>query len=201
MRYFLLAIVVLLTSTLSYPAVAEVKPGDVAPDFQLQSSVGKTHSLSEYKGKWVVLEWTNYECPFVRKFYGSRKMQELQKTYTGKGVVWLQINSSASGKQGDFTPAEIVRRSGEWKTASTAYLIDEDGKVGRMYDARTTPTIVIISPEGKIVYHGAIDSIPSTDTDDISKADNYVEKTFSEVFAGKPVKVATTRSYGCGIKY
>lgn len=201
MNYVKLAIMTLFAAVLSFSAQAEVKPGDAAPEFQLKSSAAKTLSLADLKGKWVVLEWTNYDCPFVKKLYGSGKMQELQKTYTGKGVVWLQINSSAPGKEGNYPTDEITKRSTDLKTASTAYLIDDDGKVGKAYGARTTPTMVIISPAGKIVYYGAIDSIKSTDLADVPKADNYVQKVLDEVLAGKPATISATQSYGCSVKY
>ncbi|HGY56973.1 MAG TPA: thioredoxin family protein [Caldithrix abyssi] len=172
-----------------------------APDFTLTDHQGKTHSLSQYKGKYVVLEWINFDCPFVRKHYGSGNMQALQKEYTKKGVVWLSVCSSAPGKQGHFDAKEITKRLAEAGGAQTAYLIDAEGKVGRLYGAKTTPHMFIIDPEGKLIYNGAIDSIRSTDKDDIKKAENYVRTVLDAVLNGKEVKPFTTVPYGCSVKY
>jgi peroxiredoxin len=175
--------------------------GQSAPAFSLVDSKGVKHSLSDYKGKLVVLEWVNYQCPFVGKHYGSGNMQKLQQTYTGKGVVWLNVNSSAPGKEGHFTPAEIETKLRERNAKSTAYLIDADGTVGRAYGAKTTPHMFLIDATGKVIYAGGIDDKPSTDQADIAGAKNYVQAALDEALAGKPVSVATSTPYGCSVKY
>jgi peroxiredoxin len=175
--------------------------GKPAPAFKLTDTNGKTFSLSDFKGKFVVLEWVNYDCPFVRKHYGSGNMQELQKTYTAKGVIWLSINSSAPGKQGNF-PADKVNALLKEKSASpTAYLLDPDGQVGKLYGAKTTPHMFIINPEGTLIYNGGIDDTPSADPSDIKTAKNYVRTVLDEAMAGKPVSVSASQPYGCSVKY
>jgi len=196
-----------LTAFLSILAVsaqmvfAGVKPGETAPDFHLTDINGKTHSLADFKGKYVVLEWVNYGCPFVRKQYDSKNMQSLQKEYTAKGVTWLSICSSAPGKQGNMSADEWKKASTERGAKSTAILLDADGKVGHLYGAKTTPDMWVINPEGKVIYSGAIDSIPSPDPADIAKATNYVKAALDSSMAGKPVATTETRSYGCSVKY
>jgi peroxiredoxin len=180
---------------------AAVKPGETAPNFILTDISGKTHSLADFKGKTVVLEWVNYGCPFVRKQYDSHNMQNLQKEYTSKGVTWLSICSSAPGQQGNMSDAEWKKAIAEKGADPTAVLIDADGKVGHLYGAKTTPDMWIINPEGKVIYTGAIDSIPSTDVSDVPKATNYVKAALDASMDGKPVATAETRSYGCSVKY
>jgi peroxiredoxin len=175
--------------------------GSAAPDFSLTDSKGKTHSLSEYKGKYVVLEWFNPECPFVKKHYGSGNMQKLQQDFTSKGVTWLTIDSSAPGKEGNLTPEQANKTVTNWKTHSTALLLDPEGKAGRAYSARNTPHMFVINPEGKIIYEGAIDNKPSTDQADIATATNYVKVALDESLAGKAVTTPSSRPYGCSIKY
>jgi peroxiredoxin len=172
-----------------------------APPFTLSDQNGSTHSLSDFKGKTVVLEWVNFDCPFVRKHYNSGNMQKLQKEYTAKGVVWLSVCSSAPGKQGYFKGDELKQRLGKEKAAPTAYLIDAEGNVGKAYGARTTPHMFVINKDGVLVYAGAIDDIASTDVDDIGKAKNDVAASLDAVMAGKPVEVKSSKSYGCGVKY
>ncbi|HET6349928.1 MAG TPA: thioredoxin family protein [Candidatus Krumholzibacteria bacterium] len=172
-----------------------------APDFKLTGIDGKEYALSAFKGKYVVLEWNNLDCPFVKKHYGSGNMQALQKKYTEKGVVWLTICSSAAGKQGYYDPAALQEMTKERKVASTAYLRDPDGTVGREYGAKTTPDMFVINPEGVLIYAGAIDNKPSTDPRDIATADNYVSACLDASMAGKPVATKSTVSYGCGVKY
>ena len=173
-----------------------------AKDFSLNDSHGKSHKLSDYKGKWVVLEWLSFGCPFVIKHYDSNNMQNLQKKYTGKGIVWLSICSSAEGKQGYYKDLdELNTKLKDYKTFNTSYLIDSEGIVGKMCDARTTPQIVIINPEGNIIYNGAIDDIKSTDVEDIKKAKNYVSTVLDEVLSGKPSPYSVTQPYGCSVKY
>jgi peroxiredoxin len=175
--------------------------GSAAPDFSLADAKGQTHSLSQYKGKYVVLEWFNPECPFVKKHYGSNNMQKLQAEYTGKGVVWLSIDSSAPGMEGSLTPEQAQKTMSEWKTKQTALLLDPEGKAGRAYGAKNTPDMIVISPEGKIVYEGAIDSKATPNPADIPTSTNYVKVALDESMAGKPVSTATTKPYGCSVKY
>ena len=193
----------LLTCLVSTALFAIDSPpvGSAAPDFSVSDSKGKTHALSQYKGKHVVLEWFNPECPFVKKHYGSGNMQKLQEEFTGKGVVWLAIDSAAPGLEGNLTPEQANAKMAEWKTHSTALLLDPDGKVGRLYGAKNTPHMFVINPEGKIVYEGAIDSKASANPDDIASSTNYVKAALDESLAGKPVSTANTKPYGCSVKY
>lgn len=177
------------------------RPGALAPGFTLTDAAGKSHDLAAYKGKWVVLEWVNYDCPFVKKHYGSGNMPKHQKLAKDKGAVWLSINSSAPGKQGHFEGAELAKRIGESKAQVDGYLLDPDGKVGRLYKAKTTPHMFVIDPDGKVAYAGAIDDKPSADQADVPGAKNYVQAALEAGLAGKPVEVASTASYGCGVKY
>ena len=182
-------------------AAATAKVGQPAPSFQLIDSTGQTRSLADYAGKTVVLEWTNHECPFVKKHYGARNMQAQQRDATADGVVWLTVNSSAPGKQGHVDGAEAEAIRGEAKAAQTAYLLDPQGTTGRAYGAMTTPHMYVIDPDGVLRYAGAIDSIASADTDDIAQATQYVPQALTELAAAKPVSVALTRPYGCSVKY
>ena len=179
----------------------EAKVGSAAPEFSLKDVNGKTHSLADYKGKFVVLEWFNEGCPFVKKHYTSGNMQKLQKEYTGKDVVWLSINSSAEGKEGHMTPESAEKTITDWKMDSTKVLLDSDGKVGRMYGAKTTPHMFVIDKSGKLVYQGAIDSKPTANVADLATAENYVRVALDSSMAGKPVATATTKPYGCSVKY
>ncbi len=175
--------------------------GSAAPDFKLTDISGKSRSLSEFKGKFVVLEWTNPDCPFVKKHYGSGNMQSLQKSWTGKDVVWLTIASSAEGKQGHYSAAEWKGILKEKGSAPTALLLDPDGKAGKAYGAKTTPHMFIINPQGMLVYKGAIDDKRSADTADIKGAQNFVELALTQAMSGEPVKFSSTQSYGCSVKY
>lgn len=168
----------------------------LAPDFTLKDTHDTEHTLSKYRGKWVVLEWINHGCPFVKKHYDGGNMQALQERYTEKGVVWLSICSSAPGKQGHMDNAKWNETIEAKKSKATAVLPDADGKVGRLYGAKVTPTMVVISPKGKIVYQGAIDSIRSAKPEDCEKAENYVAKALDAGLAGKEPAVATTDAYG-----
>lgn len=188
-------------AALAVPAQAAAVVGQPAPDFVLSDARGASHTLSALKGQTVVLEWVNYECPFVGKHYGSGHMQKLQRTYTGKGVVWFSINSSAPGKQGNYAPDVIQKMFAERKAASSAYLIDADGHVGRLYGAKTTPHMFVIDPSGTLVYAGGIDDKPSTDEEDIPGARDYVQAALDETLAGKPVSIPTSTPYGCSVKY
>jgi len=186
---------------LSTAAYAGVETGADAPDFTLTDTTGTEHSLSDFEGKYVVLEWTNHKCPFVVKHYSEGHMQELQQKMTEKGVVWLTIVSSAPGKQGYVSPEEGQELREKKDMKSTAMLLDPTGKVGKAYDARTTPHMYLIDPEGTLVYQGAIDSEVSTDPADIEGATNYLVAAYKSVTAGEPVENATTKPYGCSVKY
>ncbi|MDX2021187.1 MAG: thioredoxin family protein [Deltaproteobacteria bacterium] len=180
---------------------AGARVGTTAPAFSATDITGKTHKLADFKGKYVVLEWFNHGCPFVQKHYGSKNMQTLQKKWTGKGVVWLSINSGAKGKEG-FEDAAATSKTAQAKgTASTAIFVDEAGTLGRLYGASATPHMFVIDPAGKVIYAGAIDSVASTEQEDLAKAENYVEAALSAALAGKPVKVKEAPPYGCGVKY
>jgi peroxiredoxin len=197
----LLLLVLITICTGAFRVAAAPKVGAPAPEFSLPDSHGKTHSLGDLKGKYVVLEWFNPECPFVQKHYKSDNMQNLQKEFTGKGVVWLTIDSSAEGKEGYLTPVEANKQIADWKIKSSALLLDPEGKVGHEYAATNTPHMYIIDPDGKLVYSGAIDNRPTPNPDDISGATNYVKVALEETMAGKPVTTANSRAYGCSIKY
>jgi hypothetical protein len=201
MRAKALAALAMAAAAIPAAAGAAAVVGQPAPDFALVDSNGARHSLSDLKGKVVVLEWVNFECPFVGKHYGSGNMQKLQKAYTGKGVVWLSVNSSAEGKQGYFAPAKINALMKEKGAAPTAYLIDTEGTVGRAYGAKTTPHMFVVDPKGAVVYAGGIDDTPSTDQADIATAKNFVRAALDEALAGKPVTTASSAPYGCSVKY
>jgi peroxiredoxin len=190
-----------LFTTFSTAASARVSVDQPAPDFTAVDSSGKEHRLSDFRGKTVVLEWTNHDCPYVRKHYDSGNMQALQKSATGKGIVWLSIISSAPGKQGHVSAEEANSLTSSRNAAPTAVLLDESGEVGRLYGAKTTPHMYIIDAGGKLVYMGGIDSIPSTSTDDIARATNYVDVALSALSGGQPIEDAVTRPYGCSVKY
>ncbi len=194
-----LALTSLAFSTLL--AIDSPPVGSSAPDFSAKDSKGDTQSLAKYKGKFVVLEWFNPECPFVKKHYGSGNMQNLQKEYTGKGVVWLSVDSSAPGAEGNLSPEQAEKVISSWSGHQTALLLDPDGKVGRAYGAKNTPHMFIINPEGKVVYEGAIDSKRTPNPADIPSSTNYVKVALDEAMAGKPVSTANTKPYGCSVKY
>ena len=188
-------------SLFAIAAQASVKVGDAAPNFSLAGEDGKPHALADYKGKTVVLEWTNAECPFVKKHYSGGNMQSLQKTYTGKDVVWLSINSSAPGKQGAVDAASAAAIVKEKGAAPTHVLLDGKGEVGRLYEAKTTPHMFVVDKNGKLAYAGGIDSEASADPADIASATPYVKNALDELLAGKTVSTAVTKPYGCSIKY
>ena len=186
--------------TVGQAATAEV--GKAAPDFTLTDINGNKHSLSEFKGKTVVLEWVNQECPFVMKHYDkSGNMPKTQQAAAKDGVVWLQINSGHPGAQGDFDPAKVAAWQKRNAVASTAYFRDQDGKVGKLYDARTTPHMYVVDTSGTLVYAGGIDDIRSSDPDDIAKANNYVLAALGDLKAGRPVTRKNSQPYGCSVKY
>jgi peroxiredoxin len=189
----------LACATAAWASIAAVD--ESAPDFQLTAADGKTYKLSDFKGKLVVLEWVNFGCPFVRKHYDSGNMQSLQQTYTDSGVVWLSISSSAVGKQGYYEGDALQAQLSKEKSAHTAYLLDPDGKVGKLYGARTTPHMFVISPEGKLVYAGGIDNIKSANVADIPKATNYVAEALDYCLSGVEITQKTSAPYGCSVKY
>jgi peroxiredoxin len=182
-------------------AAFAVRVGEQAPDFNAVDSSGQAHTLSQYKGKYVVLEWHNNGCPFTRKHYESGNMQKLQQEWTAKGVVWLTVISSAPGTQGYVTAAEENAYLKQMKASPTAALLDPLGTLGHLYNAKTTPEIFIVTPDGKLVYQGAIDDHPTSDAVDIPKSKNYVSVALTESMSGKPVDEPSTRSYGCSVKY
>ena len=192
---------ILLLLALTTWAHAEAEIGKPAPAFTLPTCESKSVSLSDYKGKVVVLEWTNYGCPFVMKHYGSGNMQKLQADAAAKGVVWLTICSSAPKQQGHATPADALKACTERNSAATAYLIDESGATGRAYGAKRTPEMYVINADGILVYQGAIDDKKSVDPADIATAKNLVAAAIDETLAGKPVSTPETEAYGCSIKY
>jgi peroxiredoxin len=186
---------------LALAAQAAPGVGQPAPDFTLKDAAGKTVKLSDYRGKHVVLEWTNPGCPYVRKHYNSGNMPATQREAVGKGVVWLAINSTEKSAYDYLEPARLVAWQQERKAQPSAVLMDEEGVAGKAYGARTTPHMYIVDPQGRLVYAGGIDSIPSSDPEDIKKAVNYVRQALNEALAGKPISQAVTRAYGCSIKY
>jgi len=190
------AVVAFVASTQAQPVV-----GKPAPDFTLKDLAGKEHTLSALKGKTVVLEWVNYECPFVKKHYASKNMQKLQKAATNDGVVWLAICSSAPGKQGNETPETAETKTVALGSAASAYLVDASGTVGKLYNAKTTPEMFVINKEGTLVYMGAIDDKPNPSPASIDGALNYVGKALAEIADGKPVTTPSTKPYGCSVKY
>jgi peroxiredoxin len=183
-------------SALAVPAV-----GQGAPDFTLSDASGKAVKLSDFRGKHVVLEWTNPGCPYVRKHYDSGNMPATQKEAVDKGVVWLSINSTAKTSDEYFEPAKLVAWQKQRDARPTAVLLDEEGTAGKAYGARTTPHMYIVDPQGRLIYAGGIDSIPSSDPGDIKKAVNFVRQGLNEALAGKPVSAPVTRPYGCSVKY
>jgi peroxiredoxin len=195
-------VAVLAAALLPVSTLAQaVRVGAPAPAFTASDSRGQTESLSQYRGKYVVLEWHNQGCPFTKKHYVSGNMQNLQKEWTAKGVVWFTVISSAPGQQGYVTPTQENSYLAEMHAASTAVLMDSDGKLGHLYSARTTPQMIVIDPSGKVIYDGAIDDRPTPDAEDIRGAHNYVSDALTEAMAGKPVATAYTRPYGCAVKY
>ena len=181
------------------PAMAPVL--DPAPDFTLTDTNGRQHRLSAYEGQWVVLEWLNYDCPFVRKHYNSGAMQQLQERFAERGVVWLSIVSSAPGQQGYFSNDEMNARTEAHGGHQAAVLMDPTGAVGRAYGARTTPHMFVINPDREIVYAGAIDNRPSPDPATLQGATNYVVEALNAAMQGRPVQTARTQPYGCSVKY
>lgn len=193
----------LIGSTLlaSVPALAAPTVGQAAPNFVAIDSKGQRHRLEDYKGKVVVLEWTNHGCPYVKKHYNSSNMQNLQRQAKQAGVIWLSVISSAPGEQGYVEPEKANELTASRNAAPTAVLIDPPGSIGKSYDARTTPHMYVIDAKGILRYAGGIDSIASTDTDDIAKAQPYFKAAMESVVKGQPVAQPVTRPYGCNVKY
>lgn len=197
MRIFLALFALLLAA----PAFAAPIIGQPAPVFTGTDTLGNQRSLETYLGKTVVLEWTNHECPYVKKHYNSGNMQKIQEQAAADGVIWLRVVSSAPGEQGHVTPEQANRLVAEKHAVATATILDESGDIGRAYNARTTPHMFVIDPNGVLVYAGAIDSKPTSDAEDIATAQNYVKTVLDDLKAGRPVSVASTQPYGCAVKY
>ena len=202
-RIVALAAAALLSANLALPSIARegLQIGQPAPDFTARDSGGREVALSSFKGKAVVLEWTNHDCPYVRKHYGTGNMQALQKEATGQGVVWLTIASSPPGTQGHVNGLEAEKLTADRNAAPTAVLLDPEGRVGRMFGATATPHMYVIDKAGALAYMGAIDDKPTTNRDDVPAARNYVREALQQIAAGQPVKTTSTRAYGCSIKY
>jgi peroxiredoxin len=190
-----------LLMTMSLTIHARVNVGQPAPDFTGMDSNGKQHTLSQYRGKTVILEWTNHDCPYVVKHYSSGNMQALQKEATGNGIVWLSIISSKPGKQGHVSGSMANELTSSRNAVPTAVILDESSEIGVLYGAKTTPHMYIIDKDGQLVYMGGIDNIPSTSTKDIPKAKNYVRAALGDMTAGQPIRESVTRPYGCSVKY
>ena len=201
-----LAITVLAGLSLGSAAIAQAQSsapaiGTPAPEFSLPDTDGKTHALADYRGEWVVLEWLNYGCPYVQKHYNSGNMQSLQQKYGEKGVRWLAIVSSAPGKQGYYEAAAMNEQNEAHGQSALAVLLDPEGTVGRLYNAQTTPQMVIIDPDGNLLYNGAIDDKPSSRPSSLEGAHNYLAAGLDEAMAGQTISVPTTKPYGCSGKY
>lgn len=187
--------------TFTEDAAAAVSSGAKAPAFSVVDATGKTRSLSEFAGKTVVLEWTNHDCPFVKKHYDTGNMQKLQKAAAAEGVVWLSVISSAPGKQGHVAGAQATALTTSRGAAPVAVLLDEKGVVGKAYGAKTTPHMYVITPAGEIAYQGAIDDTPAREPETVKTAKNYVTAALAAVKAGKAPAVTATQPYGCTVKY
>jgi peroxiredoxin len=198
-RYLVATLALILMGALAEVWAASV--GQPAPAFTATDSNNHVHKLSDYKGKFVVLEWTNRDCPFTQKHYQSGNMERLQHEWTKRGVVWLTVVSSAPGEQGYAIGGEENAYMSQMRAAPTAVLLDPAGKLGHLYDAKTTPHMFVIDRKGVLIYDGAIDDRATTDVSDIAGAKNYVVQALQEAMAGKPVTVATSRPYGCAVKY
>ena len=197
----LAAVVFAAIAASSTPAYATAQPGQPAPAFRAVDVTGKTVSLSDFRGKTVVLEWNNPNCPFVQKHYSSGNMQSLQQKNTAAGVAWLAINSTNEGHSDYLSPAKLAAWFGEQKAATTAILMDPRGEIGRAYGAKVTPHMYVIDPKGTVVYAGAIDDKRSANPADVKTSTNHVSVALSELAAGKAVANAATTAYGCTIKY
>ncbi|MGA2902290.1 MAG: redoxin domain-containing protein [Candidatus Korobacteraceae bacterium] len=197
----LISTIAILAVLMALPAAWAGRVGEAAPEFTATDSNGNVHRLSQYRGKFVVLEWSNRGCPYTQKHYNGGNMQRLQREWTAKGVIWLTVISSAPGKQGYVTASEENTYLKQVNAAPTAVLLDPTGVLGHLYDAKTTPHIFIVNPQGTLIYNGAIDDRPTTDLADVNGAKNYVSAALDEATSGKPVSVSTSRPYGCSVKY
>jgi cytochrome oxidase Cu insertion factor (SCO1/SenC/PrrC family) len=197
LSFFALALAVALAAT----ATSAQIPGQGAPGFTLTDTTGSPVRLADFRGKYVVLEWTNPECPFVRKHYGSGNMQALQKEWGAQGVVWLAVNSTNASHPEFKTPAQMNEWMRTQGASPRATLLDGTSETGRAYGARTTPQMFVVDPAGNVVYAGAIDDKRSANPADVKGAKNYVRAALTEALAGKPVSVASTTPYGCSVKY
>jgi peroxiredoxin len=195
------AMTIITLSSGTQPAFAQALIGAAAPAFTLTDSNGRSLSLADFKGKTVVLEWTSHECPYVGKHYRGNNMQALQKKWTGQGVVWLSVISSAPGQPGYVSPQQANKLTADRSAAPTAVLLDLTGKVGHAYGARTTPHMYVINGEGALVYKGGVDDQPTARVQDLKSARNFVDQALSEISQGNPVSVTASRAYGCSIKY
>lgn len=178
-----------------------VQPGTPAPEFSAQDTHGQTHTLTDYKGKYVVLEWHNRQCPFTHKHYESGNMQRLQKEWTAKGVIWFTVISSAPGQQGYMTADQENAYLAQVNASPTTVLLDPAGRLGHLYGAKCTPHMFVISPQGTVLYDGAIDDKPTTEIEDIATAHNYVSAALEEAMADRPISTPSTPPYGCAVKY
>jgi len=197
----LLLLALLFSSVGARASMADAKIDAAAPDFTVADAAGKSHKLADFKGKIVVLEWYNKDCPYVKKHYGSKNMQKLQEQITGKGVVWLSVISSAPGKQGHLKPADALKNASDTGSKATATLIDEKGVMGKAYGAKTTPHIFIIDAKGVLRYNGAIERTDSANPETIAKAENYVIPAIASLQKGEKVAKSSTKPYGCSVKY
>jgi peroxiredoxin len=191
------AALVLIATAAAFAA----RVGEPAPDFTATDSNGQAHHLADYRRKFVVLEWHNNGCPYTQKHYLSGNMENLQREWTARGVVWFTVISSAPGEQGYVTASQENDYMRQMHAAPTAALLDPEGQLGRLYDAKTTPQMFVINPEGVLIYDGAIDDRPTPDQSDIAGATNYVSQALTEAMAGKTVSMPTSRPYGCSVKY
>ena len=189
---------------IGFLAFSSVKNGETAPSFSLMNQDKQTVSLDEFRGKKVVLEWTNHDCPFVKRHYETRNMQNLQKDMTDNEVVWLSVVSSAEGKQGYISSTQAKQLTADRDANPTHVLLDKKGEVGRLFSAKTTPHMFVIDEMGKVQYQGAIDNLGNTGalfSTDLSRAKNYVRNAVSQLMSGEEVKDKKTRPYGCSVKY
>lgn len=196
------ALVLLATAPLAAAApMQSPEIGAPAPTFTLPDTHGESHALEDYRGEWVVLEWLNYGCPYVQKHYRTGNIPSQQEKWREQGVAWLAIVSSAPGKQGYYEPAEMNEQSEQWGSNATAVLLDPEGEVGMMYDARTTPQMFVINPEGNVVYMGGIDDVPTARDGDLERATQLTDEALEQAMAGEEVTQPTSRPYGCSVKY
>lgn len=198
MKKVILTLVLTLFSSVS---LADAKVGAAAPDFSVTDTSGKMHKLADFKGKYVVLEWYNKDCPYVRKHYDSKNMQKIQTDMTGQGIVWLSVISSAKGKQGYLPSADAAKNGAKESSKATAILIDDSGAMGKAYGAKTTPHMYLIDPQGVLRYNGAIDSNDSADPATIASAENYIIRAVASAQKGEKIAKETSKPYGCSVKY